>query len=288
MSVGMFSEMFLSEDEVPCLKALNDRVDAITAKQIQKASDAKTALDPEFIAAQRPKSFLYSGLPIYSNRCKPLVCVFVLLSAYCVLSTIPKLGGFVSVLCLALGFISYDFYSGLLHIVFDYPGFISLPLLGQGCLEFQWHHHIPNDLCKKDFLFVLGDLNMVLSFATPLHLMYNAEMMTDPLKVMLFGCRVLYAVLGQYSHNQAHQVNPKLRGPLTQHLRNWGIIATMGDHHKHHTPPHNTNFCLIGPCNKIIQAFYTCLPSPYFHLAFFMLVTIIHVNVECAIIKFFQ
>lgn len=34
--------------------------------------------------------------------------------------------------------------SGVLHVVLDHPGNIALPFFGQACLEFQWHHHVPD------------------------------------------------------------------------------------------------------------------------------------------------
>lgn len=34
--------------------------------------------------------------------------------------------------------------SGVLHVVLDHPANIALPFFGQACLEFQWHHHIPD------------------------------------------------------------------------------------------------------------------------------------------------
>ena len=57
----------------------------------------------------------------------------------------------------------YDLYSGILHVVLDEPANISLPFIGQPCLEFQWHHFIPSDIAREHFLDVAGDLNIAVS-----------------------------------------------------------------------------------------------------------------------------
>ena len=34
-------------------------------------------------------------------------------------------------------FFAVDFYGAVLHVVLDHPAFVSYPIIGAGCLEFQ-------------------------------------------------------------------------------------------------------------------------------------------------------
>lgn len=284
--VSMFSEMFLAEDQVPELKALNDRVDEITKKAVEEnKKDGKAPLAPEFVCALRPKTGLWAGGPIYANRVKPIVCFLYAVAAVCVATASVQLGAFVSLCSLLLMFVSYDLYSGVLHIVLDRPEFIALPLIGQPCLEFQWHHHIPDDLCKKDFLFVCGDLNVVAGISVAIHLLYTANFATDPVIVLLIGLKLAMAYFGQFSHRSAHEISKKKRSALTQLLQKWGIMISIGDHHRHHTPPHDDYFCLIGVCNKLVSFLYHLADIPHVHLVIFLLWTVFDIQVLGMLVK---
>ena len=53
------------------------------------------------------------------------------------------------VLCSFLfSYIWYDLFSGILHVLLDNPILMHFPVLDEPCLEFQWHHHIPQ-VCTK-------------------------------------------------------------------------------------------------------------------------------------------
>jgi len=65
--------MLLSEDMIPALKALNDKVSAIISKEVAHSKTNKVSVGPDIVAAQKPSSILWAGAPIYVNRFKPLV-----------------------------------------------------------------------------------------------------------------------------------------------------------------------------------------------------------------------
>jgi hypothetical protein len=244
--------MAMSKD----IKVLNDMVSMHTAKAIAGAETSKGELPIEFEFAQRPKSILYAGLPIYEDRFTSIVYGICVLSTGLALKSGYEIGLIPSFIVTLLAFMLYDFFSGALHIVLDHPPFIRLPFLGQACLEFQWHHIIPDDLCRKDFSQVLGDINVAVLVMLPLNLFYWSGMGADPLISFIIAMKVLFAYLGQWSHRSAHQVQRKNRDPVTQFLQNVGVLTSVGQHHKHHTPPHNTNFCLIGICNSAIGTIF--------------------------------
>jgi len=179
----------------------------------------------------------------------------------------------------AVMFVAYDIYSGVLHIVLDHPGFITMPIMGQACLEFQWHHHIPDDLVRKDFLLVLGDLNLVTGVSIALHVLLSANMGTDPMVMMLIGQKVLMAFFGQFSHRSAHEISKKKRGPIVNFLQKAGIMISIGDHHRHHTPPHDDFFCLIGMCNTVLSAVHRRMRNPHVWLVIFIVWTFADINV---------
>ena len=72
-------------------------------------------------------------------------------------------------LCSLTSYLGYDLYSGILHVMMDHPDNISMPILGQACLEFQWHHTIPSDIVRKDFIYVCGDINMAVVILVPIY-----------------------------------------------------------------------------------------------------------------------
>lgn len=268
----------------PCLKALNDRVAEITEKAIADVKLSGAPLDPEFIAVQKPMSLLWAGAPVYAERFKFLVFVYAAIAVYCVVTSTQALGVISLLLCAVSMFVAYDIYSGVLHIVLDHPGFIALPILGQPCLEFQWHHSIPDDLVKKDFLFCLGDLNMVTGASLACHVVFSANMGQDKVVMMLIGLKVAMAYFGQFSHKSAHQ-SINNRGPIVRKLQDAGIMISVGDHHRHHTPPHDDYFCLVGVCNKALSKVHRAMPNPNIWLVVFLAWTVADINILAYILS---
>jgi palmitoyl-[glycerolipid] 3-(E)-desaturase len=75
-----------------------------------------------------------------------------------------------------------DFYGAVLHIVLDHPPFIALPLIGEACMEFQWHHLIPHDITSRCYAAVAGDLNLVVPLSLILQTLWYRNNLTP--KVM--------------------------------------------------------------------------------------------------------
>jgi hypothetical protein len=137
------------------IAALNDIVIRKTAKKIAEAKAAGTEPAPEFKEVQ---ARLDRGEPpnVYFERSEIPVWFWTAVSATFLITSCPSVVAFV---CLsAFMYLWYDFYSGVLHVVLDHPRHIAFPILGQPCLEFQWHHHIPRDIASKPFIQSCGDL----------------------------------------------------------------------------------------------------------------------------------
>jgi palmitoyl-[glycerolipid] 3-(E)-desaturase len=243
---------------------LNERVVQITEVQKKNATD----LAPEFVYSQQPMTLLTSGYPIYQLRSAYAVYFYTLfalsLLAYGVLQLPPAL----TVLCCVSMLIGYDLYSGILHVVFDHPSNIAIPVLGQPCLEFQWHHSIPDDIVRKSFLDVCGDLNVVILLVSLINIAILP--LDNPISYVMGGSKLLLAYFGQYSHKSAHSVGKQL-GSTAKWLQRSGVMISTKDHMMHHQPPYSIDFCLIGICNPVIDFLRTVTHSNAIWLTVFFI-----------------
>lgn len=255
---------------------LNERVELLTRKAVEKQeqqrqkatkdnvnisnSSSANHLAPEFVHSQQKMTILTAGAPVYQLRAAPLVYLYTALALALVgcgarlLWTDPHQRYPLVVILMAMGtmFLGYDIYSGVLHVVFDHPANIALPILGQPCLEFQWHHSIPDDLVRKDFVDVCGDLNTVIGLLIGINL-YLLNWQTSGLTLVLGGTKLLMAYFGQFSHRSAHCVGKSL-GPVPRFLQQNGFMVSTKAHLSHHQPPYNVDYCLVGPGNALIDA----------------------------------
>eukprot|EP00977_Amphora_coffeiformis_P018789 scaffold6722_cov173-Amphora_coffeaeformis.AAC.8 len=230
---------------------LNERVVKITAKEVQKAKQAGRKLAPEFVYAQQKMTTLTAGSPVYQLRSSVLVYAYAIGTALLILKGATMLHPLTTALCVLTMFLGYDFYSGVLHVVLDHPDNIALPILGQPCLEFQWHHAIPDDLVRKDFVDVCGDLNVVVMILAAINL-YLLDL-NSGVAMVIGGLKLWMAYFGQFSHKSAHAFGPA-RGGFATWLQKYGFMISCKDHMSHHKPPYDVDFCLIGFCNPAIDA----------------------------------
>lgn len=260
---------------------LNERVTKITQKEMEKHAQqqqqqqqqkatAATTLAPEFVYAQTPMTTLRAGFPIYQLRSQYLVFGYTLFFVTTILYlTTFVVHPMVSTICLLTMFIGYDLYSGVLHVVFDHPSNIAIPILGQPCLEFQWHHSIPDDIVRKSFIDVCGDLNVVILIVMLINL-YLLPITTNPIALLLGAMKLGMAYFGQFSHRSAHSVGKSLPR-ISKLLQQYHIMISQKDHMDHHTPPYSIDYCLIGVCNPIIDALRKVTTSNTIWLTVFLL-----------------
>lgn len=247
--------MCLPNDNAPLsrqdkIDLLNERVVKITQKAVKEAKDAGKPLGPEFVHAQMKMTTLTAGAPVYQLRSAVLVYMYAIGTALLIMKGASMLHPITTLLCLLTMFVGYDFYSGILHVVLDHPDNIALPVLGQPCLEFQWHHAIPDDIVRKDFVDVCGDLNVVVLILAAINL-YLLDL-NSGVAMVIGGLKLWMAYYGQFSHKSAHAF-----GTARDVVANWmqknGLMISPKDHMAHHKPPHDIDFCLIGLCNPIID-----------------------------------
>jgi hypothetical protein len=231
---------------------LNVRVEKLTKVAIANAQKSGKPLDPEYVFAQQPMTVLVAGTPVYQIRSALMVYLYSLSTFVLIACGVAKISLFATALSVATIFLGYDLYSGVLHVVLDHPDNISLPILGQPCLEFQWHHAIPDDLVRKDFVDVCGDLNTVVLILAIINCLLLDVKNAPGVAMVVGGMKLWMAYFGQYSHRSAHSFGRN--SPVAEFMQKYGLMISPKAHLSHHKAPHDTDFCLIGICNPIIDA----------------------------------
>jgi len=242
----------LREERQRQVDALNVRVQKLTKVAIANAEKSGKPLDPEYVFAQQPMTTLVAGTPVYQVRSAELVYLYCLGATVLIVCGMSRISFLATAMSMMIMFLGYDLYSGVLHVVLDHPDNISLPILGQPCLEFQWHHAIPDDLVRKDFADVCGDLNVVILIMTIINCYLLDVTNPSGVSMVIGGMKLYMAYFGQYSHRSAHSF--ARNAPVAEWLQKKGIMISPKDHLSHHKAPHDTDFCLIGLCNPIIMA----------------------------------
>eukprot|EP00980_Cylindrotheca_fusiformis_P024490 scaffold11961_cov122-Cylindrotheca_fusiformis.AAC.2 len=230
---------------------LEDQVRRLILKS-QRSNNA----DPVLEVASKPKLYdgvVRAGTPIYVSRSRLPVVFFSLLATCAVTLSLTETNVIALALCTMCSLIGYDLLSGFLHVVFDNPDNLYIPVLGQPCLEFQMHHHFPTDLVQRRLLDVFGDLNTVISvLAVWCLLLMN---FSNPIPRYMAGLKLAAAYYGQFSHRSAHTPSTA-NSVFIEGLRSVGAMIPLAEHRSHHRPPHNNNFCLVGVCNPVVDFLY--------------------------------
>ena len=225
-------------------------------KLVQKAKAEKNA-DPVMKVASMPKIYdgvVRAGTPIYVKRSRIPVVVLTSIAVGGIGYALYQTNLVVFAFCVLGALLGYDLLSGFLHIVFDDPANLDVPILGQPCLEFQMHHYFPTDLVQRDLLDVLGDLNTVATLLA-VWTLGLLDPFNNPILAYMSCLKLLTAYYGQLSHRLAHTPSSE-KSPLVQNLRSVGMMIPLEKHRSHHRPPHDRDFCLIGVCNPIINFLY--------------------------------
>lgn len=260
------------------IAALNAIVTVKTGEAARAAAASGKPLAPEFSAV------FERGQTVYFHRVKLMVGVYSSIAAWMISVGLRELGALPVLLMAGIMFVFYDYYSGVLHIVLDHPNHINLPIIGQGCLEFQWHHHIPDDIVSKSFLEVCGDLNVVVGLLAVTHYLYTSERGTKAVPLTLTGLKLVMAYWGQFSHRMAHTVHG--RPAWVRRLQAQGLCVSFKDHHAHHTPPHNSNFCLLGLCNGLLEwTLKHVVSHPTVWLGLFLIVSALDIRCMTAVLE---
>ena len=148
--------------------------------------------------------------------------------------------------------------------------------LGQACLEFQWHHHIPTDIVRKPFIEVCGDLNVAAVIMCSIHVLWSSQMGSQAVPLILGSLKLFMAYFGQFSHRTAHDF--KCTSPFAKGLQRVGLMISQQAHKAHHKPPHDMDYCLVGVCNRPMDALRKAIRNDHVWLVIFGLWTVLDIK----------
>jgi len=263
------------------IHSLNEEVERKTRAAVEKAKKSGKELSEIYRRALIPMSpgGVWAGKPIYVSRNDYFSFTLLGISAFMILKHAIALDTLHTIICILVSYFWYDLYSGILHVVLDEPANISLPFIGQPCLEFQWHHFIPSDIAREHFLDVAGDLNIAVSIMASLHIVWSSNWTSHPYCSMFGGLKLVMAWFGQYSHRSAHSPRPKSLSFFTKALQKAGLMISTRAHKAHHKPPYDEDFCLLGIMEPFITVMRMCIKNRYVWLAIFLFVSAFDVRI---------
>jgi hypothetical protein len=221
-------------NRIAAKQPMSARLVAILNESVERKIENANAMQqvrPEHTAAAA------AAEPVYKNRSRIVTAALMLVAVCVVLSSASG-----EVVCwLAATYAYVDFYGGLLHHVLDDPANLPLPVIGTGCLEFQWHHLMPHDISSESWLDVVGALNALASskwalIALVVYATKDSPVVSDADRrtwVLLTAVIYLWGVVGQYAHRQAHTPKAK-RSLVAATLQRLGLIVDPAFHLAHH------------------------------------------------------
>jgi hypothetical protein len=270
------------------IKELNNTVTKHTVGAVKDAEARGLEVSPEVVKAMGQRTTISCGGPLFKERTigdRSLFLVFVLMIMGGVTHGAWHFGIGVSLVNLLFWYIYFDFYSGLVHLVLDEKLNLNLPFLGQSCLEFQWHHIIPDDISRQGLLAACASVNDILLATVIVHAlgMLLLQGRIDLLSVHVCAWKMSMAYVGQFSHCMAHDVHG--RSAFVRKLQEYRIIAPMASHHIHHKAPHNTNYSLLGRCDFVVEGLIAVAPSHKVHVALMAVLFLCDSHVVTAMIK---
>ncbi len=237
------------------IDSLNYSVEKISQKFLDDNKKNGTAIPPEveFVVRTGEKVYKkrYTWIPVMTGLLgfAWLAYSAIMIDAMSVLTTF------------IVAYLWYDLFSGILHVVLDNPSVMKIPILNEPCLEFQWHHHLPHDLCSKSFLEVCGDLNLPVGIVwlvmigpkeTFLGIPFGFGL-REPLAFNLMAWKLIMAYFGQLCHSMSHM--PASRRPeWVNYLQNAGMMIHPKQHAQHHKT-YDDKFCIgSGMWNPVVSA----------------------------------
>ena len=84
------------------------------------------------------------------------------------------------------------------------------------------------------------------------------------------------AYFGQFSHRTAHDF--KCTSAFAKGLQRAGMMISQADHKAHHKPPHDVDYCLVGVCNRPVDALRKAIPNDSVWLVIFVLWTALDIK----------
>ncbi|MCU1371193.1 MAG: transrane protein [Ilumatobacteraceae bacterium] len=140
-----------------------------------------------------------------------------------------------------------DVASGLVHAVCDNLGSVDTPVVGQKFIRsFREHHTDPLDMTRGDFVRVNAD-----NFLACLPVVIPVLLWVDIDQHLFVGTFVLaltgLVIVTNQIHKWAHiaRIGEPVPAPV-RWLQRHGVILSAEHHEIHHTPPHESHYCITS------------------------------------------
>ena len=144
-------------------------------------------------------------------------------------------------------YLAADFLSGLVHALCDNLGSVDTPLVGQKFIRsFREHHSDPLDMTRGDFVRVNAD-----NFLVCLPVVIPVLLWVDIGAHLFVGTFVLSLICLVIVTNQIHKWAHIARiGEPVPAVVGWlqrrSVILSAEHHEIHHTPPHESHYCITS------------------------------------------
>lgn len=144
-------------------------------------------------------------------------------------------------------YLAADFLSGLVHAVCDNLGSVDTPVVGQKFIRsFREHHTDPLDMTRGDFVRVNADNFLVcLPVVIPVLLWVDidAHLFLGTFVLVLVGLVVVTNQIHKWAH--IARIGEPVPAPVAW-LQRRGLILSADHHEIHHTPPHESHYCITS------------------------------------------
>ncbi len=146
-----------------------------------------------------------------------------------------------------LGYLFADFGTGVYHWAVDNYGNADTPVFGYQIAAFQGHHSAPWTITNRAFA---NNLHRLTDPTSPQMLLLLLASL--PIGVEAFATSaLLFIVLSQEFHRQAHFTRPGLFMGILQRA---GLCVSRKMHGNHHKNPYGVNYCIVsGICNQVLD-----------------------------------
>ena len=159
----------------------------------------------------------------------------------------------------ALGYATADFFSGLVHFLFDNFGSPSTPILGQKFIKpFRDHHDDPSGMTRGDVVAVNAD-NCLACLPVLVPVFFLLDLNQHPYVGVFVVTVSFFTMLTNQLHKWAHMDQ---RPPIVALLQRANLVLSVDHHRVHHTAPFDSNYCITwGILNPLLEriGFWTLL-----------------------------
>ena len=145
-------------------------------------------------------------------------------------------------LALLLGMLVADFFSGLVHYLFDNFGDPNMPILGKSIYFFREHHLEPTKMTESNFFITNGSAAFITTPLTLLLILVPANLQNNYILFLYLSLlfSVLLIILTNEIHKLAHLTS---RNKFIRFLQRYKLILDPRDHIRHHAH-HDCYYCI--------------------------------------------